>query len=72
MYVGFPDDEVVKIESIYDCADNQFLYDSVNFLITRDGNIGMHINTDAAIALKQKIEASRQRRMNANELLTGL
>ena len=72
VYVGFPDDEVVKIESIYDCADNQFLYDSVNFLITRDGNIGMHINTDAAMALKQKIEASRQRRMNANELLTGL
>lgn len=72
VYVGFPDDEVVKIESIYDCADNQFLYDSVNFLITRDGNIGMHINTDVAIGLKHQIDASRQRRMNANELLAGL
>lgn len=72
VYVGFPDDEVVKIESIYDCADNQFLYDSVNSLITRNGNIGIHINTDAAMALKQKIEASRQRRMNANDLLAGL
>ena len=71
-YVGFPDNEIVRIESIYDCADYQFLYDSVNFLITRDGHIGMHINTDAAMVLKQEIEANRQRRKNANDLLAGL
>ena len=72
VYVGFPDNEIVRIESIYDCADYQFLYDSVNFLITRDGHIGMHINTDAAMVLKQEIEANRQRRKNANDLLAGL
>lgn len=70
--MGFPDNEIVRIESIYDCADYQFLYDSVNFLITRDGHIGMHINTDAAMVLKQEIEANRQRRKNANDLLAGL
>lgn len=72
VYVGFPDNEVFKIENIYDCADNQILYDSVNYLITRDGHIGMHINTDAALVLKQQIEASRLRRMNAHDLLAGL
>lgn len=72
VYIGFPDKEVYKIENIYDCADSQLIYDSANFLISRDGNVGMHINTEAAIALKQQIEASRQRRMNANDLLAGL
>lgn len=72
VFVGFPDNELYKVESIYDCADNQWMYDSVNFLITRDGHVGMHINTDAAIALKKQIELSMQRRMNANDLLSGL
>jgi len=72
VYIGFPDNELYKVESIYDCADSQWMYDSVNFLITRDGHVGMHINTDVAITLKQQIEISMQRRMNANDLLSGL
>ena len=72
VYVGFPDNEIVRIESIYDCADHQLIYDSVNYLITRDGHIGMHINTAVAVALKQQIEESKLRRMNAHDLLTGL
>lgn len=72
VYVGFPDNEIIRIESIYDCADHQLIYDSVNYLITRDGHIGMHINTAVAVALKQQIEESKLRRMNAHDLLTGL
>lgn len=72
VYVGFPDNTLYKVESIYDCADSQLMYDSVNFLISREGHIGLHINTDVAIALKQQIELSMQRRMNENNLLSGL
>lgn len=72
VYVGFPDNKLYKVEGIYDCAENQLMYDSVNYLITREGHIGTHINTDAAIALKQQVELSMQRRMNANDLLAGL
>lgn len=72
VFVGFPENEVYRVESIYDCADSQFVYDSVNFLITRDGHVGIHINTDAAVALKQEIEESMRRRMNANDMLAGL
>ncbi len=72
VYVGFPDNEVYKVEGIYDCAESQFMYDSVNFLITREGHVGTHINTDAAVALKQQIDLSIQRRRNANDLLAGL
>ena len=72
VFVGFHDNELYKVESIYDCADSQWMYDSVNFLITRDGHVGMHINTDMAIAMKQQIELSMRRRMNANDLLSGL
>ena len=72
VYVGFPDNTLYKVESIYDCADSQLMYDSVNFLISREGHIGLHINTDVAIALKQQIELSMQRRMNDNNLLSGL
>ena len=72
VFVGFPDNEVYKVESIYDCAESQFMYDSVNYLITREGHVGMHIRTEAAIALKQQIDMSIQRRRNANDLLAGL
>ena len=72
VFFGFPDNELYKVESIYDCADSQLMYDSVNFLISREGHIGLHINTDVAIALKQQIELSMQRRMNAIDLLSGL
>ena len=72
VYVGFPDNEVYKVEGIYDCAESQFMYDSVNFLITREGHVGTHINTDIAMALKQQIDLSIQRRRNANDLLAGL
>ena len=48
------------------------MYDSVNFLITREGHVGTHINTDIAMALKQQIDLSIQRRRNANDLLAGL
>ena len=72
VFVGFPENEVYRVESIYDCADSQFVYDSVNFLITRDGHVGTHINTDAAMALKQQIDLGIQRRRNANDLLAGL
>ena len=72
VYVGFPDNTLYKVESIYDSADSQLMYDSVNFLISREGHMGLHINTDVAIALKQQIELSMQRRMNANDLLSGL
>ena len=72
VFVGFPENEVYRVESIYDCADSQFVYDSVNFLITRDGHVGTHINTDAALALKQEIEESIRRRRNANDMLAGL
>lgn len=72
VYVGFPDNEVYKVEGIYDCAESQFMYDSVNFLITREGHVGTHINTDVAMALKQQIDLSIQRRRNANDLLAGL
>lgn len=72
VFVGFPENKVYRVESIYDCADSQFVYDSVNFLITRDGHVGTHINTDAAVALKQQIDLSIQRRRNANDLLAGL
>lgn len=72
VYVGFPDNKLYKVESIRDCAESQLMYDSVNYLITRDGHIGTHINTDAAIVLKQQIELNKQRRMNANDLLAGL
>lgn len=44
----------------------------VILFFTRDGHIGMHINTDAAVALKQQIEDSKLRRMNAHDLLAGL
>lgn len=70
--LGFPDNEVYKVEGIYDCAESQFMYDSVNFLITREGHVGTHINTDVAMALKQQIDLSIQRRRNANDLLAGL
>ena len=72
MYVGFPSNVLYKVESICDCADSQFMYDFVNYLITREGHIGTHINTEAAMALKQQIEANRSRRMNTNDLLSGL
>ena len=72
VFLGFPDNKLYKVESIYDCADSQLMYDSVNFLISREGHIGLHINTDVAIALKQQIELSMQRRMNENNLLSGL
>ena len=72
VYVGFPSSVLYKVESIYDCADFQLMYDSVNYLVTREGHIGAHINTDVAMVLKQEIEANRQRRKNANELLAGL
>lgn len=72
VFVGFPENEVYRVESIYDCADSQFVYDSVNFLITRDGHVGTHINTDAAVALKLEIEDSMRRRTNENDLLAGL
>lgn len=72
VYVGFPDNEVYKVEGIYDCAESQFMYDSVNFLITREGHVGTHINTDVAMALKQQIDLGIQRRRNANDLLAGL
>ena len=72
VYVGFPDDELYRVESIYDCAESQLVYDSVNYLITREGHVGLHINTETAITLKQEVELSIQRRMNANDLLAGL
>ena len=60
------------MEGIYDCADSQWIYDSVNFLISREGHIGLHINTDAAVALKLQVEQSMQRHENASDLLAGL
>lgn len=72
LYLGFPSNKLYKVENIYDFADNQLVYDSVNFLITREGHVGVHINTDAAIALKQAVDKSMQRRMNENDLLAGL
>ena len=72
VYLGFPDNELYQVETIYDCAESKFMYDSVNFLITREGHIGTHINTDAAITLKQQVELSMQRRENASDLLAGL
>ena len=72
VYFGFPDNKLYKVESIYDCAESQLMYDSVNYLISLEGHIGTHINTDAAIALKQQVELSMQRRENASDLLSGL
>ena len=72
VYVGFSDNELYKVEGIYDCADSQWIYDSVNFLISREGHIGLHINTDAAVALKLQVEQSMQRHENASDLLAGL
>lgn len=72
VYVGFPDNKLYKVEGVRDCAESQLMYDSVNYLITRDGHVGTHINTDAAIVLKKQVELSMQRRMNANDLLSGL
>lgn len=72
LYLDFPCNKVYKVDNIHDCADNQLVYDSVNFLITREGHVGVHINTDAAISLKQAVDKSMQRRMNENDLLSGL
>lgn len=72
VFVGYPSNELYKVEGIYDCADSQWMYDSVNFLITRDGHVGMHIKTDAAISLRKQVEQSMKRRENANDLLKGL
>jgi hypothetical protein len=72
VYLEFPTNKVYKVESIYDCADSQQMYDTVNFLITREGHVGTHINTDFAVALKAQIDANKQRQKNANDLLAGL
>ena len=72
VFVGYPSNELYKVESIYDCAENQLMYDSANYLITREGHVCMHIKTDAAISLKNQVEQSMQRRENASDLLKGL
>lgn len=71
-FLGFPTNVLYKVESIYDCNDSQIMYDTVNYLITREGHVGIHINTDVAIALKQQIDSSMQRRLEADDLLAGL
>lgn len=72
VFVGYPDNELYMVDGIYDCAENQLMYDSANYLITREGHVGMHIKTDAAISLKNQVEQSMQRRENASDLLKGL